>query len=64
MPAAGGTSPSSPLSHPPTPGNLLSVFPWVSGQATGWGVRAWEDVILAPHGTVSQNYIFMLATTV
>lgn len=53
------------LSHHPDPQWIwLSVFP------LGWGVGAWGgvgaggDVVLALPGTVSQNYIFMLATTV
>lgn len=58
-------SAQAPLSyHPPTPVNLALNFAPGERTGRGWGVGAGKDVILAPRGTVSQNYIFMLAATI
>lgn len=56
--------------HPRSPRESGSRFPpW--GEHTGWGwgvgaggLGAGKDGLPAPGGAVSQNYIFMLATTV
>lgn len=55
------------FSHPLTPQSLALGFPlgsrraWVGG-SLGRKEGAGDSITPTPHGTVSQNYIFMLAT--